>query len=204
MTSIRCNYISNLFKINIWQNVKFQNSWYFSVKALILWKQVDFTNFFQLLNAKLFYFRNLTICYKTFYYLFVRNIDDFKTELNSRCYYRTAKKNWIKIGQEMTRLGLHYLWLHENFPISRIWMVLLLNVFSAIAYSTKMARKSNASKNQEEFRAILWNGNLRIFAFTIESIQVRRFSWIHPNAKSKSNSKKVLFLSLLVRELSEY
>ena len=76
--------------------------------------------------------------------------------------------------------------------------------FSAIAFPTKMARKSNASKNQEEFGAVLWNRNLRIFALSIESIQVRRFSWIHPNAKSKSNSKKVLFLSLLVRELSEY
>ena len=68
--------------------------------------------------------------------------------------------------------------------------------FSAIAFPTKMARKSNASKNQEEFGAVLWNRNLRIFALSIESIQVRRFSWIHPNAKSKSNSKKVLFLSI--------
>ena len=122
------------------------------------------------------------------------------------------KKNWIKIGQEMTRLGVRSSLL--CFIISCNFSCHLISKqnlngsyakwFSAIAFPTKMARKSNASKNQEEFGAVLWNRNLRIFALSIESIQVRRFSWIHPNAKSKSNSKKVLFLSLLVRELSEY
>ena len=140
----------------------------------------------------------------------LRNIDDFRIELNSLCYYRTAKKNWIKIGQEMTRLGVRSSLFYYFMQFS-CHLISKQNLngsyakcFSAIAFPTKMARKSNASKNQEEFGAVLWNRNLRIFALSIESIQVRRFSWIHPNAKSKSNSKKVLFLSLLVRELSEY